>query len=129
INNGTEIKTSIKVKQFDAGFDYIVIIDTNNDVYVYGSNSYGQFGVPNVVQIFIKPMKIPIKAKYVACGTYHTVIIDMDDNVLACGSDNYNAIGIGGSGYSHYVDEFTPIGFKAKQVACGSYCTIILTLE
>jgi alpha-tubulin suppressor-like RCC1 family protein len=56
------------------------MIDLDDDIWVLGSNLFGQLGISNLKVVDI-PEKIPnLKAKSVITGGHKTLIIDLDNN-------------------------------------------------
>jgi alpha-tubulin suppressor-like RCC1 family protein len=106
---------------------YAMIIDTNDNVWAFGYNGYGQLGLGDTESRNI-PTQIPeIKARSVSCGNNHTIIIDINNNVWGFGDDR------GGQLNSKRIDwpydnTLYPIqlGIKALSVSCGAYNTMII---
>lgn len=132
---------NMKAKMAACGDDHTILIDLEDNVWVFGCNNDGQLGLRNkryqgqtrLYNIYIPTLLIideqVIKAKSVACGSNHTLLIDMDDNVLSFGNDEYGQTG--GSDRSciiEYCPEniriFRPI--KARYIACGENFSFVL---
>ncbi len=62
------------------------------DLWVCGSNSYGQLGLGDNRHHSMLTQIPDIKVKTVACGNCYTVVIDFEDQLWVCGDNN---IGIG----------------------------------
>ena len=68
-------KTEIKAQKIICGYLHSVIIDLENDIYVFGSSIYNQLGLNNIEDIYV-PTKVPdLKAKNMSCGVAHTILI------------------------------------------------------
>ena len=78
--------TKIKTKKVAFGFDFMVILDSENFIRIQGSNNYKQFG--NLPKVLNDITLTDIKATDIACGTYHFVYID--ENGLECNGYNFN---------------------------------------
>ncbi|KAL9648553.1 hypothetical protein ABK040_012212 [Willaertia magna] len=85
-----------KIKSIDLGFENILILTENNNIYGYGSNYTGQLGFPfdNLSQ-FKKADTSYIKSKIIKVFcTYNTsIILTEDGKCYACGDPTYAANG------------------------------------
>jgi alpha-tubulin suppressor-like RCC1 family protein len=64
-----------RVKSIYAGSNQTMVIDFNDDVWVFGENNFGQLGVGDMLNRLL-PTKINnFKAKYIAVGSEHTVAL------------------------------------------------------
>ncbi|SNW62042.1 Alpha-tubulin suppressor and related RCC1 domain-containing protein [Orpheovirus IHUMI-LCC2] len=92
-------------KQISSGPYHLGIIDSDRNVWMYGSNLYGRLGfaplkyIDNVLVGLYHtdiPIILPnIKAKQISCGGYHTGIIDIDGNIIVFGSNSNGQLGLG----------------------------------
>jgi len=125
-NKPTQIP-DIKAKQISCGEYHSMIIDTNDNVWSFGSNTQGELGLGDYMRRN-KPTQITdIKAKHIDCGEYHSMIIDTNDNVWSFG---YNIRGELGLGYNKRRNIPTQIpNIKAKQIACGYYHSMIIDTD
>jgi len=76
-NKPTQIQ-DIKAKQIACGDTHSMIIDTNNQVWSFGNNEYGQLGTYDNDDINIPTqIHIPsgINSKQIACGDMHSIIL------------------------------------------------------
>ena len=125
-----------------AGYTHIVVLDTENNVWVFGDNTEGQLGLGKAVKDS-DGQKLPgIKAKEVATGKYHTLLIDMDDNVWVFGDNRTHQLGIWGWRDLWYVPFkqyfaktpeyiYTPIklNLKASAVTSGEFHSVVVDLN
>jgi alpha-tubulin suppressor-like RCC1 family protein len=113
---------NIKVFKIAIGEFHMVLIDTQNNVWVRGSNYMGQLGVESEdLTVFTK---IPYKAKDVACGQNHTLLITMDDHVIVSGSNDEGQLGLG---HINVVNTFTEIPtIIAKHIFASSNSSFII---
>nr|QBK86489.1 MAG: regulator of chromosome condensation protein [Marseillevirus LCMAC102] len=115
----------LKAKLVARGNGHTVIIDLENNMWVYGRNECGQLGLGSTIDSFTLKKNPYLKAKFVSCGAYHTAIIDEKNNVLMCGRNDCGQLGTG--------DTVQCIGWalipnlKANSVSCGEYHTVILS--
>ena len=65
--------------------------------------------------------------KQMACGYRHTVILKIDGSVWSCGWNVYGELGLGNTTTkTTFTQVTTNINNDVKQIACGSYHTVIL---
>lgn len=63
-----------------------IVIDINNDIWVWGSNTRGELGVGHFDEVK-NPLKIPnIKAKKVTLSNFGTILIDINNDVWITGN-------------------------------------------
>lgn len=116
------------------------IIDLENNIWMSGSNQYGQLGIPYQKYKHDEFIKIDnLKVKYVHCGDKHTAAIDLDDNVWTWGHSydaslgvDYGLPNIGDTGFEESGVRATPTirtEIKAKRVFCGHDCIAAIDLE
>ncbi|KAL9651780.1 hypothetical protein ABK040_014425 [Willaertia magna] len=120
-----------KIKKVVCGFDNIFIITEDNLLYVAGVNVYSQLGFRSDEEEVMSFTKVNtlrnVNIIDIRCGDDHTLLLDKNGNVYGCGDNTFSPLGnLGG-----YKTQFTKlnINFKAKQIACSSHCSIILSIE
>lgn len=124
-----QFKTSVfetsffKATSIVCGQYHTILIDLNGDVWVFGSNYYGQLGVGDNLYRNI-PTPLNVKARSMDAGEYHTVFIDLNDDVWVFGSNYYGQLGLEDCQNRNIP---TPLHFKATFVACGWRYTLLLT--
>ena len=111
-------ETKIKISH---GNNFSAMIDTENNLYFKGINSYNQFCSDE--KKFDTFTKVDIKAKDVACGFGHILIIDLDDNLIVSGMNYYGQLGLG---HNEKVNEFTNTGLKADEVFASNWGSTIV---
>ena len=138
--SGLTIHSGITAKFVSCGGLHTVIIDMNNEIWVFGDNFYGQLGLGDNTERN-KPTKISgIFAKFVSCGDNYTVIIDMNNEVWSFGSNMHSELGLG-----DIINRDRPIkitidshsesglamrsGITAKYVSCGGNHTVIIDMN
>jgi alpha-tubulin suppressor-like RCC1 family protein len=123
---------NLKFKSAVAARHYTVVLDFNDNVWVFGMNDHGQLGLGDVKKRRI-PTKIPfgafgmpeLKVKSIFAGMAVTMIIDSNDDVYAFGSNSKGQLGVGDK-----INKLKPTkinNFKAKYIANGYLHTIALS--
>ncbi|KAG5327135.1 SRGEF factor, partial [Pseudoatta argentina] len=120
------------------GWDSSMALTRNGELYVWGSNRYGQLGLdPSVFSSIPHPHKISFdkKIKNVSMGLRHTAIVTENHELYICGSNNRGQLGlINPETMKPYtlLGVFTKVAERTMQgnvenVTCGQYHTIVLT--
>ncbi len=97
---GYQIPTTIPgltgVKQVAAGWDHSVALMNDGTVKAWGSNEYGQLGIPDQVDSLMDPTTIPdlTGVKQIAANGWHTVALMEDGTVKAWGRSDFGQAGI-----------------------------------
>lgn len=120
-----------KAQQVSTGVWHTLFIDLENNVWVCGSNKYGQLGLPDTRNQFT-PVQIPDfnllgKARQVSAGYLHTVIIDLEYNVWTCGHNDNGQLGLGDYKSRSILTKIK--NMKIKQVSAGGSHTVFIDLE
>ena len=120
----------ITAKQIAIGNIHSLLIDSHDDIWVFGSNYDGQLGLGSTTDSY-PPTKLllsnEVKPKFVACGTAHSLIIDSNDEVWSFGLNDKGQLGLGDNDNRTSPTKIKDI--KAKYIACGSDFTFIIDLE
>ncbi|XP_018317685.1 secretion regulating guanine nucleotide exchange factor [Mycetomoellerius zeteki] len=120
------------------GWDSSAALTRNGELYVWGSNRYGQLGLdPSVYLSIPHPRKISFgeKIKNVSMGLRHTAVATENHELYVCGSNNRGQLGlINPETMKLYslLGAFTKVTERTMQgnvenVTCGQYHTIVLT--
>lgn len=107
--------------QIAMGAAHVLILDSDNNIWVAGSNMYGQLGIESEeIKIVKNPIMIPnLKAKFISCGDFHSIIIDLDDIAWSFGANYYGQCGLPTAG--KIVRSATKIKrIKIKFASCGN---------
>jgi hypothetical protein len=114
------------------GYDYSILLNTSNNlVYSYGKNEFGQLGLTNNENMFL-PTEITkltgSNINFVACGYSHSIFLNTDNNlVYSCGDNKYGQLGLNHNINISIPTEITTlIGCNINKVVCGDYHTIFL---
>ena len=88
------------VIQFYNGYDFVLALTSDNKLYGWGSNDWGQLGLKVVNQTKLyKPVLIEdlndINVEQISCGSVHTLVLTSDGMVYGWGSNRIGQIGCG----------------------------------
>lgn len=83
--------------QISLGYCHTVILNTNNECFVFGSNAQGQLGIDTNPTARKKgePIKLNFKVEKIFCGYFHTFIRTVDGTCFVSGNNNYGQLGLG----------------------------------
>jgi alpha-tubulin suppressor-like RCC1 family protein len=126
------IKFPAKAKSISSGNGFMLILDTDNNVWSFGSNQYGKLGLgPEYEEGTDYPILLSwdkeSKAKFITCGEDHSIIIDINDNVWSFGLNENGQLGLGDDN-NRNIPILIP-NFKAKFVACGGYHSVLIDMS
>ncbi|XP_012540160.1 X-linked retinitis pigmentosa GTPase regulator isoform X3 [Monomorium pharaonis] len=120
------------------GWDSSMALTENGELYVWGSNRYGQLGLdPSEFPSISHPHRVSIgeRIRNVSMGLRHTAVVTEGCEIYVCGSNNRGQLGlINPKTMEPYVRlgaftkivEWTMQG-HVEDVACGQYHTIVVT--
>lgn len=108
--------------------NHIISLDTNGDIYGWGSNCFGQLGIDNLQKGFTKATKINIdcnnkKIIDISLGYSNSSIITEDNKLYSCGCTQNGRIGIKKKNTQKEginIRKFTKINIKYKIVKIQS---------
>ncbi|XP_035445772.2 uncharacterized protein LOC118273100 [Spodoptera frugiperda] len=110
------------------GWDFSCGVTDDQFLIVWGSNAYGQLGVPSTPKEFfseiMKPIRLPINAVLVSMGLRHTAIVNSKGEVWTTGCGRHGQLGLGNSILSS--DRFQKVEGvgKISHIACGQNHTV-----
>ena len=85
IHSPVSLEISERIIEISAGSQHSVFKTENSEIYVIGSNSYGQISLPSVSEVQV-PVKLSgLKAWKVACGGFHSLLLSLEGKVFTCG--------------------------------------------
>jgi len=130
-----------KVIGVSCGDNHTIVMtdDTSNNVWVCGSNLFGQLGLDNNIDknTFTNELSGTLfknkKVIGISCGGNHTIAItnDTSNNLWVCGYNNFGQLGIGNnSSINTFTNELSGTPFNNKKVigiSCGSIYTSVIT--
>ena len=99
-------------------------LTNDNDMYAWGSNNYGQFGLGDT-QCIGYPQKILSNIKIVCCGWKSMFAISKLDKVYVCGNNTYGQLGLGDNKNRHLIQELHLLGV-AIMIKCRRESTMFL---
>lgn len=112
--------------QIACGWDSSYCVTWGNTLLVWGSNAYGQLGIPKKEYPSVgKPMKIPNlnNLQSVSAGLRHVLVLTRDGRVMACGCGSKGQLGILDESREPVkeLEEFREVPDLSNivQVACG----------
>lgn len=129
IDQFDEINLPVKAVSISSGISHSLILDVNGDVWVFGSNKYGQLGLGDSVdRMTPEKINLPVKIIYVASGADHSMLIDENHEYWGFGKNTGGQLGL-----SDNVDRYLPEQNKRKQVyprwtkiSCGYEYSLLL---
>jgi len=134
----TLIKTttpSLKFKDIHSGFDHCMAVSSDNDLYVWGSNEFGQLGLGHTTNQ-LSPQKLDnIKlnnndsTNKISLGFGHSLIINESNQLLSFGFNGNGQLGIGNKNNSSIPVkvEYDFDGEVLNQVSAGRVHSSALT--
>lgn len=138
-NNNLQTATEKEVNSFErtwrlsgivftniaCGWDFSCGVTDDNFLFVWGSNYYGQLGLPrNEFPDSIKPIRLQVNACEVSMGLRHTAIVNSKGEVWITGCGKHGQLGLGSDKLSS--DRFVKVVITGKitHVACGQRHTV-----
>ena len=121
----------INIQQFHSGFDFVLGITSDKELYGWGSNKWGQLAKPLLNDNIHKPNVINLNDKIIneiSCGSVHTLILTSDGIVYGWGYNTLGQIGCGkelGENISVITQLKTLI--KIKSIHCSFGVSFALT--
>ncbi|MCL2173995.1 IPT/TIG domain-containing protein, partial [Candidatus Saccharibacteria bacterium] len=137
----------LKINRIAVGFGYTLALDTNNILYAWGNNQYGQVGngitgtnrnVPTKVSdgaIAGSPFVAGLKIIQISAGYGQPLVLDENGDLYAWGFNQYGQIGNGNNSHANLPIKISdgaisgsPLtaGLKIKQVAAGYFYSFAL---
>ena len=91
----TKLNLETTFNKISAGKDFILALDGEGDIWVYGNNSYGQLGNGNLDNSFEGFNKITSSGKFkdIQAGENYTIAIDLNGNIWSWGDNTYGQLG------------------------------------
>lgn len=89
----------LKVVSIAAGKNHTVLLDNEENIWVWGSNEYGQLGlghnndVETPTKLELKKGNVSVKGLSIAVGDNHTVVIDKINQLWTFGSNSHYQLG------------------------------------
>jgi alpha-tubulin suppressor-like RCC1 family protein len=111
-----------------AGGFHTVALTSDNTMWVWGGNNYGQLG-DNTTSNRLMPVPVLSGVAAVSAGLYHTVALKSDGTVWAWGHNEYGQIGDNTIGYGAYKSvpaQVQGLSGVFVAVAAGAYYSVAL---
>lgn len=138
-NNRYKIPGNLSIIQVSCGYNHIMCIDGNNDIWGFGNADDGRLGIENRPYNIEHPKKISNhKAKYISCGFNYTAFIDLEDRVWIFGNNNHKQLGLLNVKIQYtprritqvyYEGQVVNLDFRVRQVHCYHSTTLFIDLE
>ena len=116
----------IKIKKIACGGNHILLLSQYKDVFVYGSNTFGQLGLNNFEKVF-QPVLLTSVSNCIEinCGYAYSAVITEENDLYTWGAGENGRLGHGTE-----EDKKIPVkinnDFKVKKIECGSVHTCLL---
>ena len=110
-------ETGYKIQQVSLGAGHSAALIENGDLYLWGSNGYGQLGDGSTVNRFV-PKKVMKHVKQVSLGGDHSAAITENGDLYLWGNNGYGQLGDGSTERSL---EPKKVMEHMKQVSLGKY--------
>jgi len=96
IKHPEQIGTDSDWKEVSTGHHFVLALKENGDLYGWGDNAYGNFGLGNNTNV-TTPVKIATGVKDYAAGYYSTLVIKNDGTLWGTGYNDWGNLGLGTS--------------------------------
>lgn len=122
------------IKKIAYGISHVFMLMTSGQLYVFGSNAYGQLGISDSYRqldaydkYHVQFQKISLGSVVaIKCGAYHTVALSAD-SVYSWGRNTDGQLGLGDTKHRFVPRELTSLkNYRIVSVGCGAYHTIAL---
>jgi alpha-tubulin suppressor-like RCC1 family protein len=121
-------KLGIKASTISCCETHSIVVDVNNDIWVWGANNAGQLGLGKTVKTQNKPVQlVGFKAIDASCETQYTKFIDMNHQVWGCGTNAEHQLGLEDTKHKQYIP--VKLGIKAKKLRCTTDETIYIDMN
>ena len=78
-------------------------MDMNDEIYVWGSNAFGELGIGNTTAHQLFPLKCqgkwPGNVVDIKCGSHHTLVLTSNQEVFSCGRNSEGQLGVSINNY------------------------------
>lgn len=86
----------VKIVKVSCGWDFNLALNDQGEVLGWGSNSFGQLGLPREKKVINSPVKVNnITAIDISCGLRHSGIVSSDGFIYTTGAGKKGQLGIG----------------------------------
>ena len=89
------LMTDLEIKSIACGYNHSMILKNNGELYVYGSNFFGQLGLEdtkekNELKLLMKDPEI----KSIYCDAWYSMILKNNGDLFVFGDNSHNQLGI-----------------------------------
>lgn len=119
------IKIMNGIKDFSTCSRNTAVINTENELYMFGDNTNGQLGIGNTEDCYdlTLPVKVLDNVRSVSCGADYVLAVKYDNTLYSWGKNDYCQLMNGQtSAFSDYVPVYTPTKVAENVLkACAGY--------
>ncbi|KAL0482019.1 ultraviolet-B receptor UVR8 [Acrasis kona] len=132
---------NIKISQISCGNEHTLVLSSDNKLFSFGSNQFGQLGIgakvkqePIAVPVTMSGVLLEKSISQISCGAYHSVVVTKDGRVYSYGDNLNGQLGHGQKTKS----EFSPVEVDTTgvlsnkhvvQASAGTSHTVLLTSD
>jgi len=129
------VNTTLRFRAVSAGDYFMYAITTDNKLYAWGYNNYGQLGQGDTTTMSI-PQPVRVNGSYdtpiesVSCRSLegHVIVLTKAGDLFACGRNNRGQLGIGNTTAQRWmVPVSTSLKFKA--IATGHFHSMAVAMD
>lgn len=117
--------SGISFTNIACGWDFSCGVTDDHYLFVWGSNSHGQLGLPKThFSEAMRPIRLQVNATIVSMGLRHTAIVNSKGQVWTTGCGKYGQLGLGNDILSS--DRFQKVDGigKISHIVCGQNHTV-----
>ncbi|XP_021936886.1 X-linked retinitis pigmentosa GTPase regulator-like isoform X2 [Zootermopsis nevadensis] len=117
-----------EIIQLSAGCISSAALTACGHVYVWGSNSGGQLGLPETNDSVLSPVLMPFDQQivHISFGYYHTAFVTASSTLYTCGESESGKLGLPDSLTNITSPQKVTLGIPIKSVFCGGNHTVAL---
>ena len=128
-NTYTLWKSQLNIKKIDfKGSVHKLFLTTSNELYVHGSNKFGQLGLDIPDAYTCKPLKINLKnVVSVRCGWCHTLALTDQNKIYSWGLNDMGQLGLGDT-YNRYSPQAILLD-RIISIRCGHHHNVAIGIS
>ena len=119
-----------EIKKLACGWDFSVLLYKDGNVFVCGSNAFGQIGLGEEckgVSMFVKLKALSnIRICDVSCGMRHTLFLEDNGNVYSTGCGKKGQLGLGETVKKVFTPKLINALSSAVSVNCGQHFSVVI---
>jgi hypothetical protein len=115
-----------QIKNIYCGGFHTIILNTNDELFVCGRNTYGQLGLGDNInrKIYEKLEHNFGKIKDIKCGARHSIILNMKNELFVCGDNIYGQLGLGDNITGRNIFEKLHQNMLEYNIRCNNFISI-----